>query len=95
MRNSKILKTIGVVALVLLFLTMGIEADAQCPMCKMAAESNLKDGGTAGQGLNKGILYIFIMPYLMVATLGYLWWRNRRTEEEMMMGEEINELMRE
>ena len=56
---------------------------AQCPMCKMAAESNLKDGGTAGRGLNKGILYIFIMPYLITATVGYIWWRNRKTDEEL------------
>lgn len=52
--------------------------DAQCPMCKMSAESNLAQGGTAGKGLNKGILYMFIMPYLLVSTLGFLWYRNRK-----------------
>ena len=50
---------------------------ALCPMCKMAAESNLNNGGSAGNGLNKGILYIFILPYLIVGTMGYLWWKNR------------------
>ncbi|MEK7255597.1 MAG: hypothetical protein AAB316_12685 [Bacteroidota bacterium] len=54
------------------------EAPAQCPMCKIAAESNLKSGGKAGSGLNTGILYMLSMPYLLVGTLGYLWWRNRR-----------------
>lgn len=59
-------------------------AIAQCPMCKMSAESNLKHGGTAGKGLNKGILYMFAMPYLLVGTLGYVWWRNRKKEEELI-----------
>ena len=51
---------------------------AQCPMCKMSAEQNLKDGGTAGKGLNKGILYMLTIPYLLVGGLGLLWWKNRR-----------------
>jgi hypothetical protein len=50
----------------------------------MSAESNLKHGGTAGKGLNKGILYMFAMPYLLVGTLGYVWWRNRKKEEELI-----------
>lgn len=63
------------------------ETAAQCPMCKMAAESNLKDGGTAGKGLNKGILYMFMTPYLVIGTIGYIWYRNRpRDEEEEAIG---------
>ena len=58
------------------------EAPAQCPMCKMAAESNLKAGGTAGKGLNRGILYMLVMPYLLVGTMAYLWWRNRQQHDE-------------
>jgi hypothetical protein len=50
---------------------------AQCPMCRMSAESNLKAGGTAGKGLNRGILYLFAMPYLLVGTIGFVWWRNQ------------------
>lgn len=62
---------------------MPLETKAQCPMCKMSAEQNLKDGGTAGKGLNAGILYMFFSPYLLVATVGFLWWRNRKKEEEI------------
>ncbi len=59
---------------------------AQCPMCKIGAESNLKNGGTAGNGLNTGILYMLAMPYLLVATLGILWYRNRKKESEIPEG---------
>ena len=53
------------------------EVSAQCPMCRMSAESNLKEGGTAGRGLNRGILYMLAMPYLLVGTLGYVWYHNQ------------------
>ena len=55
---------------------------AQCPMCRMSAESNLRDGGTAGKGLNAGILYMLSMPYLLVGVLGYIWWKDRKPEVE-------------
>ena len=59
-----------------------VELPAQCPMCKMSAESNLKNGGTSGKGLNNGILYMLATPYLIIGTIGFIWWRNRRREEE-------------
>ena len=59
------------------------ESNAQCPMCKISAESNLKDGGTAGKGLNTGILYMFALPYLLVGTLGFLWYRNKKNYDKL------------
>lgn len=66
------------IAFIGLFLLLFSETFAQCPMCKMAAESNLNNGGTSGAGLNFGILYILALPYLMVVIMGYIWWRNRK-----------------
>lgn len=59
-----------------------MQVDAQCPMCRMSAESNLKNGGTEGQGLNKGILFMLAMPYLLVGVIGYAWYRNKKKNEE-------------
>ncbi len=76
MRNS--LKVLVIFLLVFGFLTVGgSDVLAQCPMCRATAESNLQNGGTAGKGLNLGILFILSLPYLFVGTLGYLWWKNR------------------
>jgi hypothetical protein len=50
-------------------------------------ESNLNNGGTAGKGLNKGILYLFSMPYLIIGGLGYYWYKNQKLVE----GEESSE----
>ncbi len=58
------------------------EVTAQCPMCRMSAETNLKNGGTAGRGLNNGILYMLATPYLIIGGLAFVWWRNRRKEED-------------
>jgi hypothetical protein len=57
-------------------------AEAQCPMCRMSAESNLKNGGSSGKGLNAGILYMLATPYLIVGGVAYVWWRNRRKDED-------------
>jgi len=58
------------------------EVAAQCPMCKMSAESNLKNGGTVGKGLNAGIFYMLALPYTLVGTIGFIWWRNNRRKQE-------------
>ncbi len=57
------------------------EAVAQCPMCRMTVESNLADGGTAGLGLNRGILYLLAAPYLVVGGIVFMWWKNK-TEDQ-------------
>lgn len=57
------------------------DTSAQCPMCKMSAESNLKNGGTAGRGLNTGILYMLALPYTLVGVIGFIWWRNNKRNE--------------
>ena len=51
-------------------------------MCRMSAESNLKNGGTDGRGLNNGILLMLATPYLVVGAIGLVWWTNRRKEED-------------
>ncbi|MBK8700878.1 MAG: hypothetical protein IPN29_15590 [Saprospiraceae bacterium] len=72
---QKILPILIIAMLLMIFIP---EADAQCPMCKMSAESNLKNGGTEGRSLNAGILYMLALPYLLVSVLGFIWWKKRK-----------------
>jgi hypothetical protein len=67
---------VSLLTIVFLLLQLGT-AVAQCPMCRMSAEANLKDGGTQALGLNAGILYMLAMPYILVASIGYWWYRNK------------------
>lgn len=56
-----------------------VELFAQCPMCRMSLESNLENGGTAGKTINMGILYMLVVPYILVFSIGYMWIkRNKR-----------------
>ena len=82
--KSKLLRIVFILTLAIGFSTASYQpAQAQCPMCRMSAESNLKNGGTAGKGLNTGILYMLATPYLLVGFFGYMWYRNRRKEEDV------------
>jgi hypothetical protein len=83
MKNSNTRKVIILTIVLAIFICLPIgEMLSQCPMCRMAAESNLENGGTEGKGLNKGILYMLAMPYLLVATLGIIWYRNKKASKD-------------
>lgn len=79
---KKLQRLFLILSLIFAFNMTSVDTTAQCPMCKMSAENNLKDGGTAGKGLNKGIFMMLGMPYILVGTIGILWYRNRKKEEE-------------
>ena len=70
--------------LITAFCFLPFEQFAQCAMCKGAAEANVRQGGGDPVGLNKGILYMLMAPYLLVGSIGYWWWRNRRLEREQV-----------
>lgn len=86
-----VFRLILLTTLLCLLFTYGV--DAQCPMCRMSAESNLKNGGTAAAGLNKGIIYLLIGPYIMISTVAFLWFRNRRLVEQQEREEYIRSLL--
>ena len=68
MRRPSILQV-----LIALGLFMGCwgDLDAQCVMCKAVAEDSAAEGAV-GRGINQGILYIMVVPYILLGTLGYL-----------------------
>ena len=79
MTNKKVLI---VVSVLVVFSVLALpELSAQCPMCKIAAESNLKNGGSQGKGLNLGILYMLATPYLLIGGIGLFWWKNRKKDK--------------
>jgi hypothetical protein len=87
MSTKKLIPVLGL--LVFILLICSTELAAQCPMCKMSAESNMKGGGTFGNGLNAGIIYMLATPYLLVGTIGFIWWRNRKKANETESAELI------
>jgi hypothetical protein len=70
----------GILVFALTFMA-NISVDAQCPMCRMSLESNLKNGGIAGKGMNAGILMLLATPYLLVGGIAFVWYRNKRSQD--------------
>ena len=67
-----------ILPVLLLLLVMLVPADlvAQCPMCKAAVESGTEEGTSPlARGLNNGILYLFILPFLTIGTVTTIWVR--------------------
>jgi high-affinity nickel permease len=75
--------------LVVLLMVANASAFAQCAMCKTTAESDLNNGGSIGTGLNTGILYLMTIPYIILITGAYFFfkkpidakmkeWKNKR-----------------
>jgi len=54
------------------------QVKAQCAQCAATVESNAKGGGTAANGLNKGILFLLAAPYLAVGIGGFVWYKKYR-----------------
>lgn len=51
----------------------------QCAMCRTQLENNVSNGNPGiAAGINTGILYLLIMPYLIILTLGYFWYKSSR-----------------
>ncbi|KKX50632.1 MULTISPECIES: hypothetical protein [Sphingobacterium] len=62
---------------------------AQCAMCSLNAENSTQNGNTQGKGLNDGILFLLVIPYLAAAGLGFLWYKKYRTVKSNKSQEKI------
>ena len=54
---------------------LSIDLRAQCAMCKAVVESS---SASEAEGLNTGILYLMVFPYLLVGALFYFIIKNKR-----------------
>lgn len=81
------MKRVGKILIVVVLVTVGmmISADvsAQCAMCRASVANSISDGGQLfGAGLNKGILYLMLMPYIVISIIGYAWYRSSKKYTE-------------
>jgi len=44
-------------------------AEAQCAMCRAVLES--EEGQNTAKGINNGIVYLMVIPYLLVGSVAY------------------------
>lgn len=67
------------VALLLIF--VGIEdLNAQCAMCRAVLENNADN--SVAEGINDGIVYLMIFPYLLMGGLGYYIYKTHQKKKK-------------
>jgi hypothetical protein len=67
------------VVLILFLILVAPEVIAQCAMCRTQLENNVSNGSPGiAAGINTGILYLLVMPYLAIMILGYFWYKSSR-----------------
>ena len=60
---------------VILFFTASV-ASAQCAMCRATLENNVSQGDIGiAAGINFGILYLLVIPYLAIGIIAWFWYR--------------------
>lgn len=65
---------------ILFSIFFSLAANAQCAMCRaaLAGESNIKKA----EAVNDGIVFLMIVPYLLVAIIGYLIYRMYQSKKK-------------
>ena len=57
--------------LIVLFVILYTNVEAQCVMCKATSES-AEDSERVVEGINSGILFLMGIPYVLLMTVGFI-----------------------
>ena len=80
---------IATIGFLLLFIST-VSTFAQCAMCKASVENNLQHDRTSiGNDINSGILYLMVLPYIMFATIAYIWYRQAKSKKLRLQAAKI------
>ena len=55
-------------------------AEAQCAMCRAVLES--EDSKATAEGINDGILYLMIFPYLLIGGIAFFIYRSFKSKKD-------------
>jgi amino acid transporter len=60
------------------FVIVSLTASAQCAMCRATAESaSQNSGGNIAEGLNSGIVYLMLIPYILLTVVVLVFFRKK------------------
>jgi len=57
---------------------VSFSAEAQCAMCRAVLES--EEGQSTAKGINNGIVYLMVVPYVLIGGLGYFIYRKLKSK---------------
>ena len=72
------IKTVLIVTIIFIFCS--ISAEAQCAMCRAVLES--EENSQTSKGVNNGIMYLMVFPYLLIGAVGYAIYESRKKAKE-------------
>ncbi|CAM1358933.1 conserved exported protein of unknown function [Tenacibaculum soleae] len=64
--------------LVIILAMLSVNASAQCAMCKAVVEGGNE---TIAEGVNNGITYLMVFPYILVGVLFYFIYRHKKASK--------------
>ncbi len=67
------------IAIILLSICVTINAMAQCSICSKTAQQM---GEKPAAGLNSGILYLMLAPFVIIGIIGYRWWKHNGSQPQ-------------
>lgn len=77
---KKITPILFIGAMIALLLLISTDtAEAQCAMCKQAAEKASQENRGVGEGLNTGIVYLMMTPYILLGGAALVFYRKKIT----------------
>ncbi|MDB0614417.1 hypothetical protein PL372_02190 [Tenacibaculum dicentrarchi] len=65
--------------LIILVLIISADVNAQCAMCKGVVEGGNE---TIAEGVNNGITYLMIFPYILVGVLFYFIYKHKKSSKK-------------
>lgn len=69
-----------IILLLFLFLIMPTLAEAQCAMCRAVLES--EGSQASAKGINDGILYLMIFPYILIGGIAFFIYRSFKNKKD-------------
>ncbi|MBC7451489.1 MAG: hypothetical protein H7259_08375 [Cytophagales bacterium] len=79
------MKQFSLLVSVLFFYLLSVTTiQAQCAMCAASLESSKGEG--MNSGINSGILYLMLFPYILIGTIGFIWYRSYKKNKEKTAG---------
>ena len=64
-----------------------LNVNAQCAMCRAVLESG--EDQSAAEGINDGIMFLMVVPYILVAVIGYLVYKTYKKSNNSKSTEQI------
>lgn len=71
------------VLIFVLFVGFELDAEAQCAMCRAQLETADQASANAkNTGINSGILYLMLFPYILIGGIAYMWYRSSQKNKK-------------